>query len=75
MPILPLSLREISGQVVVQIVFDESGKVVWSHAISGPAALQKFAEDAASKAEFRPFRLEGKAEKVSGVLIYRFPPN
>jgi hypothetical protein len=46
--------------------------VIWARAISGPAALQKLAEEAGAKAEFRPFRLEGKLERVAGALIYRF---
>jgi hypothetical protein len=61
-----------SGEVVVGIVYDESGKVVWAHAVSGPVLLRKSAEDAARGATFAPFKLEGKPEKVSGVLIYKF---
>lgn len=71
-PVCPVSLSGVSGEVVVDVVFDESGKVIWSHALSGPDALQKCAEDAASRAKFPPFRLQGKPEKVSGVLIYWF---
>ena len=71
-PRYPLSAREVSGQVVVGIVFDETGKVIWAHAVSGHPLLQKAAEEAAFKATFPPFQLEGKPEKVSGVLIYNF---
>jgi hypothetical protein len=63
---------DASGQVTVAVVYDEEGKVIWARAISGPQALYKSAEEAARNATFRPFKLEGKPEKVSGVLIYRF---
>jgi hypothetical protein len=71
-PKYPPSARDASGQVIVSIVFDETGKVIWAHATSGPPLLQKAAEESALKATFPPFRLEGKPEKVSGVLIYNF---
>ena len=63
---------DASGEVMVSVVYDENGKVIWARAMSGPTLLQKPAEDAARKATFPPFKLEGKLEKVSGVLIYRF---
>ncbi len=71
-PPYPKSSGEASGQVVVSIVFDETGKVIWARSISGHPLLQRAAEEAASKATPPPFRLEGKPEKVSGVLIYNF---
>lgn len=72
LPVYPVTSREASGQVIVNVVVDEAGKVIWARAISGHPALQKTSEDAAWKAEFPPMKLEGKPEKVSGVLIYNF---
>ena len=63
---------DVSGQVVVSIVYDETGKVIWARAINGPPPLLESAVSAALKTVFPPFRLEGKPEKVSGVLIYNF---
>ena len=63
---------DASGEVTVGIVYDEAGKVIWAQAMSGPEPLRKPAEEAARKATFPPFALEGKPEKVSGILIYRF---
>jgi hypothetical protein len=71
-PVYPVAVKEIRGQVNVSIVFNEEGKVIWAHATSGPPALRKVAEDAARKAEFKPLLLEGKPERVFGVLIYQF---
>ncbi len=62
----------LPNQVVGGVVFDETGKVIWAHAMSGHPLLQKAAEEAALKATFPPFKLEGKPEKVYGVLIYNF---
>ncbi|HEX7720954.1 MAG TPA: hypothetical protein VF397_02270 [Pyrinomonadaceae bacterium] len=72
LPLPSYPSADASGEVVVSIVYDETGKVIWARAMSGPTLLQKPAEDAARKATFPPFKLEGKLEKVSGVLIYRF---
>jgi hypothetical protein len=63
---------DASGQVIVSIVYDEAGKVIYARAISGPPLLFLVAEEAARKTLFPPFTVEGKAEKVSGVLIYNF---
>ncbi|HEY5838928.1 MAG TPA: energy transducer TonB [Pyrinomonadaceae bacterium] len=71
-PAYPAALREVSGQVIVSIVIDEAGKVIWAKAVSGPPQLFQTAEQAAWKAEFALTKLEGKPERVSGVLIYRF---
>jgi TonB family protein len=71
-PVYPAEAKHISGQVRVSIIVDEQGKVSWARAISGPASLLKAAEAAALKAEFTPTLLEGKPEKVSGLLIYNF---
>ena len=71
-PSYPAALREMSGQVIVSIVIDEAGKVIWAKAVSGPPQLFQTAEQAAWKAEFALTKLEGKPERVSGVLIYRF---
>jgi TonB family protein len=71
----------ISGQVVVRIVIDERGRVVWARAISGHRLLQEAALKAACHARFRPIRLVkamyptmryGKAVKYSGSLEYSF---
>jgi hypothetical protein len=63
---------DASGQVVVSIVYDEGGKVICARAISGPPQLLESAVEAALKTVFPPFTLEGKPEKVSGVLVYKF---
>ena len=60
------------GEVKVQLVFDEDGKVIWARALSGHPLLRQVCEDAAWQSKFPPMRVEGKPEKVSGVLVYNF---
>ncbi len=61
-----------SGEVEVKIVVDESGNVIWARAITGHPLLQKAAQDAAYQAKFPPTTVEGKPEKVAGILVYKF---
>jgi TonB family protein len=61
-----------SGEVTVQVIVDETGNVVYAHAVSGHPLLQSAAANAARQASFRPTRLEGEPVKVAGVLIYNF---
>ena len=62
----------VSGVVVVEVVIDETGKVISAKASSGPATLREAAVQAARKARFSPTKLSGQPVKVSGVINYRF---
>jgi TonB family protein len=61
-----------SGKVEVQIVFDETGKVIWARAISGHPDLRQAAEDAAWRTTFSPLKLSGQPVTVGGILMYNF---
>jgi protein TonB len=61
-----------SGTVTVQILVDESGRVVSARAISGHPLLQQAAVQAAYQARFSPTLLSGQPVKVSGVITYNF---
>jgi TonB family protein len=61
-----------SGTVAVEIVVDESGKVIWAEALSGHPLLMKSAVEAARQAEFAPVKLKGQPVKVSGLITYNF---
>ena len=61
-----------SGTVVVQVLIDEKGNVVLTHAVSGHPLLQAAAVAAARQAKFEPTKVSGKPVKVSGVIIYKF---
>jgi TonB family protein len=60
------------GQVQVQVLVDETGKVVSAVAMFGPESLRQAAVDAAKLARFKPTIVDGVAVKVSGILTYDF---
>ena len=63
-----------SGAVSVQVLIDESGRVVSASAVSGHPLLRSAAVSAAQGARFSPTLLSGQAVKVSGVITYNFVP-
>jgi protein TonB len=72
-PYPPLARQiKVSGAVSVQILVDESGRVVAAHAVSGHPFLTKSAEEAAQRARFTPTVLNGQTVKVQGVITYNF---
>jgi protein TonB len=71
-PVYPLEARNVQGEVRVKVVIDESGKVIWAQAVSGPEPLRAAAVAAARRTTFLPTTVQGKAEKVMGFLTYKF---
>jgi TonB family protein len=73
-PIYPEAAKRMrtAGVVIVDVVLDETGKVVSATASSGPAILRETAVQAALKAKFSPTKLSGQPVKVSGVINYKF---
>jgi protein TonB len=61
-----------SGTVTVQIVVDETGKVISASAVAGHPLLQKAAVAAARQSTFTPTKPSGQPVKVSGVVTYKF---
>jgi periplasmic protein TonB len=61
-----------SGAVSVQVLIDESGRVVSASAVSGHPLLRAAAVSAAQGARFSPTLLSGQPVKVSGVITYNF---
>jgi TonB family protein len=62
----------VSGTVAVKVLIDETGKVTFACAISGPPLLQAASENAAMGARFTPTLLQGTPVKVTGVVTYNF---
>jgi protein TonB len=73
-PAYPIIARQarIQGPVNVQILIDETGRVVSAQAVKGSPMLTKAAEDAARRARFTPTKLGDDAVKVQGVITYNF---
>ena len=63
-----------AGQVQVQILVDETGKVVSAVATFGPEVLREAATKAALRAKFAPKIVDGTPVKVTGILTYDFTP-
>ncbi len=62
----------IQGAVNVQVLVDETGKVISAKAVSGSPMLMHAAQQAALGARFSPTKLGEQAVKVSGVITYNF---
>ncbi len=73
-PSYPESARRLrmGGVVSVEVVVDETGKVISAVASSGPAVLRDVAVQAALRARFSPTKLSGQPVKVSGLINYKF---
>jgi TonB family protein len=73
-PLYPDAAKRMrtQGVVSVDVILDESGKVVSANATSGPQILRDAAVQAALKARFSPTKLSGQPVKVSGVINYKF---
>lgn len=73
-PTYPESARRLrmSGLVAVEVVVDETGKVIAAEATSGPPLLRDVAVQAALRARFSPTKLSGQPVKVTGVINYKF---
>jgi protein TonB len=75
-PAYPAAARAVraSGAVQVQVLIDETGKVVSASAAGGHPLLQAAAVAAARGARFSPTLLSGQPVKVSGIITYNFVP-
>jgi protein TonB len=62
----------IQGPVSVQVLVDETGRVVSAKAVSGNPTLMPAAQQAAMRARFSPTKIGEQAVKVSGVITYNF---
>ena len=76
-PEYPLAARadHASGQVRVQIMIDETGKVISAKTINPEPvhfALAAAAESAARQSVFTPSFRSGTAVRVSGIIVYNF---
>jgi TonB family protein len=62
----------MAGIVTVQVIVDESGKVISAVATAGPPTLREVSVQAALRARFSPTKLSGQPVKVSGLINYKF---
>ncbi len=62
----------VSGQVSVQVLIDESGRVISANVVSGHPLLRNAAVTAAKQAKFTPTKLSDTPVKVNGMIVYNF---
>jgi len=62
----------VQGSVSVQVLIDETGRVISAKALSGSPFLTIEAQKAAMQARFAPTLLSNQPVKVSGVITYNF---
>jgi TonB family protein len=76
-PAYPPLARQIrlKGTVTVQVLIDESGKVISAKALTGHTVFIDAAEQAALRARFSPTRINDQAVKIQGVITYNFVMN
>ena len=60
------------GTVTVQVLIDETGKVISAKTVSGHPLLAHEAQKAAMQARFSPTIISDQPVKVSGVITYNF---
>lgn len=75
-PSYPLYARtsQISGEVRVHVLIDETGGVIWARAVGGHPLLQNEALKATCQWQFTPTRLAGIPVKVNGLITFKFVP-
>ena len=73
-PAYPPAARAVraSGSVQVQVLIDETGRVISASPAGGHPLLQQAAAAAAREARFSPTMLNGQPVKVSGIIVYNF---
>ncbi len=64
--------QNIRGDVVVDLLVDETGKVVQAQVVSGPVLLRGAVVDALRKNKYRPATLDGKATSAHVVVTIHF---
>jgi TonB family protein len=68
-------MMHASGQVTVQVLVDEDGRVTSAKAIAGHPLLRGAAEAAARLSRINPVRIENENDKTTGFLVYNFREN
>lgn len=73
-PIYPPEAKAVraGGVVLVQVLIDETGKVIEAKTTCGYDVFARECEGAALKSSFTPTSLNGRPVKVNGIIVYNF---
>jgi TonB family protein len=67
--------KGVEGNVVFNIVVDEAGKIVDSHAVSGNPLLVTASADALREYRYRPYQVDGNPVRVESQVGFHFALN
>ena len=65
-------MQKVQGDVSVQVLVDENGRVADARVLSGPTLLHSTARDAAKACEFQPAQISGVKVKCAYTLVFTF---
>jgi protein TonB len=73
-PVYPDEARKqgVQGDVVVDLLVDETGKVAQAQAVSGPSMLREAAVTALRKRKYRPATLDGRPTSTHVMVTIHF---
>ena len=73
-PVYPYAAKHerVYGTVIVEVIVDETGKVITSRPLCGPDLLVPASVEAAKNWRFTPTTLSGKPVKVIGTITFNF---
>ncbi len=73
-PLYPAMAKQmrLQGRVSVQVLIDETGKVISARAVDGHPIFRQVSQEGAYQARFSPTKLGDQPVKVSGVITYNF---
>jgi len=64
--------KRITGKVLVDVVINEEGRVIWAKVLEGFGLLRRYSLTAACGSIFNPLKKEGITKKATFVLTYNF---
>lgn len=64
--------RNLQGLIRVQVILDETGKVISAKASAGPPTLRLSSEEAIRNSKFKPVLVKNQAVKATGFINYNF---
>ena len=64
--------QNISGRVIVNIVIDEKGRVIWAQAVEGHHLLRQASVKAACQSIHSPTKISGRLVKAASLISYNF---
>jgi TonB family protein len=65
-------MQRLSGEVKVEVLVDENGRVARIEKTSGPALLQGAAKDSVKNWKFKPFVRDGRPVQATGFVSFNF---